>query len=65
MVASPIPSGKVAHGGAALVWKREIYNFGKPIDNIDRDRVGGTECNFLSLDIVRSTGCCAKAFCSL
>ena len=41
-----ILSGKPAHGGVALVWKKCFNDLVKPLENIDSDRIVGIRCDF-------------------
>ena len=45
-----ILSGRIAHGGVALLWKRTIDDFVTPLKNIESDRIVGIRCDFNDCD---------------
>ena len=45
-----ILSGRIAHGGIALLWKRMIDHFVTPLENIESDRIVGIRCDFDNYD---------------
>ena len=42
----PLLSGKPAHGGVALFWKRSFDDFISPLKNINSNRIVGIRCVF-------------------
>ena len=46
----PILSGKVGHGGIALLWKISLDNYVSPLEDIDSDRIVGIQCDFPGYD---------------
>ena len=53
---APILSGKVVHGGIALLWKISLDNYVSPLDNIDPDHIMGIQCEFLGYDTLYILG---------